>query len=123
MGIASQFFIVAAVLALLGAGVGFFTPANQKLAFASVGHEDYGVLAAMLSSFGTAAGTVGTTIVVALMEMDSAGNLWASKEVFSSAQRFAFAWLVPIGLVAIVTTFRSRRSIEVQATAKGVVGR
>ena len=65
----SRIIIVAAVLALLGAGVGLFTPANQKVAFAAVGQEDYGVLGAMLSSFGTAAGTIGTTITVALMEM------------------------------------------------------
>ena len=57
------------MLGLLGIGVGFFTPANQKVAFASVAKDDYGVLAAMLSSFGTAAGTIGTTIAVALMEM------------------------------------------------------
>ena len=76
----------------------------------------------MLSSFGTAAGTIGTTIVVALMEMASGGDLWASKEIFSGAQRFAFAWLVPIGLVAIVAAFRSRRSVEAPLTAKGVVG-
>jgi MFS family permease len=123
LGTETQFFIVAVVLALLGAGVGFFTPANQKLAFGSVAHEDYGVLAAMLSSFGTAAGTIGTTIVVALMEMDSGGNLWASKEIFSNAQRFAFAWLVPIGLLAIGVAFRSRRSVEVQGSAKSIAGR
>jgi hypothetical protein len=35
-----------------------------------VNQEDDGVLVAMLSSLGTAAGTIGTTIVVALMEMD-----------------------------------------------------
>lgn len=122
LGIESRFFVVAAVLALLGAGVGCFTPANQKLAFASASHEDYGVLAAMLSSFATAAGTIGTTFVVALMEMDGGRDLWASKEVFSRAQQFAFAWLVPIGLVAIVVTFRSRRSVGVQGSAKGIVG-
>jgi MFS family permease len=56
LGTASHYALVGAVLALIGAGIGFFTPANQKIAFASVRQEDYGVLAAMLSSFGTAAG-------------------------------------------------------------------
>jgi MFS family permease len=38
--------------------------------------EDYGVLAAMLSSFGTAAGTIGMTITVALMEGAGGSRLW-----------------------------------------------
>ena len=74
MGVDSHFALVGAVLAVLGTGIGFFTPANQKVAFASVAKEDYGVLAAMLSSFGTAAGTIGTTIAVALMEMSGGGD-------------------------------------------------
>ena len=107
LGVDSHFAIVGAVLALLGAGIGFFTPANQKVAFASVAKDDYGVLAAMLSSFGTAAGTIGTTIAVALMEMNGGDALWKSQAVFAGAQQFAFAWLVPIGLVAIVISTRT----------------
>jgi len=97
LGVESHFAAVGAVFALLGAGIGFFTPANQKLAFASVAKEDYGVLAAMLSSFGTASGTIGTTIVVALMEIAGGDELWRSQSVFAGAQQFAFGWLVPIG--------------------------
>ncbi|HSQ13314.1 MAG TPA: MFS transporter, partial [Candidatus Deferrimicrobium sp.] len=108
LGVDADFALVGAVLALLGAGIGFFTPANQKLAFASVAKEDYGVLAAMLSSFGTAAGTVGTTIAVALMEVSGGDEIWQSQAVFAGAQQFAFAWLVPIGLVAIVMALRAR---------------
>jgi DHA2 family multidrug resistance protein-like MFS transporter len=108
LGVDSHFALVGAVLAVLGTGIGFFTPANQKVAFASVAKEDYGVLAAMLSSFGTAAGTIGTTIAVALMEMSGGGALWKSQVVFAGAQQFAFAWLVPIGLVAIVISLRAR---------------
>lgn len=93
---------VVAVLALLGLGVGCFTPANQKVVFASVRQQDYGVLAAMLSSFGTAAGTVGTTIAVALMEISGGRNLWTQPAALSSAQQFAFAWLVPVGLLAVM---------------------
>jgi MFS family permease len=39
LGLSSNLVSVAAALALLGAGIGFFTPANQKLAFALVGRE------------------------------------------------------------------------------------
>lgn len=108
LGVDAHFALVGAVLALLGAGIGFFTPANQKLAFAAVTKEDYGVLAAMLSSFGTAAGTIGTTIVVALMEIAGSDALWQSRSVFAGAQQFAFAWLLPIGLLAIVISLRVR---------------
>ncbi|HEX6767976.1 MAG TPA: hypothetical protein VF208_01395, partial [Candidatus Binatia bacterium] len=104
----SHFAMVGGVLGLLGAGIGFFTPANQKVAFASVTKEDYGVLAAMLSSFGTAAGTIGTTIAVALMENAGGGALWTSKAVFAGAQQFAFACLVPLGLVAVVISMRAK---------------
>ena len=103
----SEIIVVAAVLALLGAGVGLFTPANQKVAFAAVGHEDYGVLGAMLSSFGTAAGTIGTTITVALMEIDAGGELWAKAAVFAEAQQFAFMWLALAGLAGVAVSLRS----------------
>jgi len=51
----SDYCLVMAALICIGAGIGIFTPANQTLAFAAVKRENYGVLAAMLSSFGTAA--------------------------------------------------------------------
>jgi EmrB/QacA subfamily drug resistance transporter len=111
LGVDSHFALVGAVLGLLGIGVGFFTPANQKVAFALVAKDDYGVLAAMLSSFGTAAGTIGTTIAVALMELNGEGDLWSSKAVFAGAQQFAFACLVPIGLVAIVISMRAKAAV------------
>ena len=106
LGVTSHFVLVGAVLGLLGTGVGFFTPANQKIAFASVSKDDYGVLAAMLSSFGTAAGTIGTTIAVALMEMEGGPSLWSSGDALAGAQQFAFAWLAPIGVVALIVSLR-----------------
>jgi hypothetical protein len=108
LGAAVSMMIVIAVLALLGAGIGLFTPANQKVAFASVREEEFGVLAAMMSSFGTAAGTIGTTITVALMEIDGGEKLWTEPQSFAGAQGFAFAWLVPVGLVAVVIGLKSR---------------
>ena len=108
LGTGSPLALVVFVFALLGGGIGFFTPANQKIAFASVGREDYGVLAAMLSSFGTAAGTIGTTVAVALMELGGGKRLWTNGAAFADAQQFAFACLVPVGLVAIVIAHASR---------------
>lgn len=105
----SSFLVAGAVLALIGGGIGCFTPANQKMAFASVGQEDYGVLAAMLSSFGTAAGTIGITLTVALMEHHGGSKLWSEPVSFAQAQQFAFAWLLPIGIMAIAIAFRWRR--------------
>jgi MFS family permease len=99
---------VAFALMLIGAGTGFFIPANQKAAFATVASEDYGILAAMLSSFGTAASTLGTTLTVALIETvmaehngDGAG--------FAGAQRFAFSMLVPLAGAALVIALIGRK--------------
>jgi len=59
---------------------------QSKVAFAAVKQEDYGVLAAMLSSFGTSAGTIGTTMAVALMEIDGGQKLWTQPGAFAGAQ-------------------------------------
>ena len=117
LGKDSALWMASAALVLLGVGVGFFTPANQKIAFASVDQEDYGVLAAMLSSLGTAAGTIGTTIAVALMESAAGPKLWSDPAAFSSAQQFAFACLVPIGVLALLIAFNSRPGVEPTAGA------
>jgi len=121
LGANAGFVAVVVVLGLLGAGIGFFTPANQKVAFASVGQQDYGVLAAMLSSFGTAAGTIGTTLTVALMERDGGRKIWSAPESFAHAQQFAFAWLLPIGLLAVVIAFRGRQRAATVMSADGPV--
>ena len=110
LGHKSDLFFVAAVLALLGLGIGIFTPANQKLAYSSVGQENYGVLSAMLSSFGTAAGTIGITITVALMEASGGARLWTEPATLADAQKFAFACLLPLGVLAIIIGVRSRKS-------------
>ena len=112
LGTGSPLALVVLVFALLGGGIGVFTPANQKIAFASVSREDYGVLAAMLSSFGTAAGTIGTTVAVALMELGGGKRLWTNGAAFADAQQFAFACLVPVGLIAIGIALASRRGSQ-----------
>jgi EmrB/QacA subfamily drug resistance transporter len=102
LDLSSGLVLMGAALALIGAGVGVFTPANQKVAFGAVEQEEYGVLSALLSSFGTAAGTIGITMTVALMEASGGTRLWTEPEVLSQAQRFAFACLLPIGVLAIM---------------------
>lgn len=109
LGSASHLIVVSAVLAAIGIGIGLMTPASQKIAFASVHQENYGVLAAMLSSFGTAAGTIGITITVALMDAVGGATLWHSPAAFAAAQRFAFACLIPVGLVAVGVGLKCRR--------------
>src|SRR4030095_10977932 len=104
----SDYRLVLAALICVGTGIGIFTPANQTVAFAAVRQDDYGVLAAILSSFGTAAGTIGTTMAVALMELRGGQRLWAEPLVFASAQHFAFACLAPIGLLALLIAYLSR---------------
>ena len=52
LGIDSPWVIVILAMVLIGTGIGIFTPANQKLAYASVNQQDYGVVAAMLAFWG-----------------------------------------------------------------------
>jgi hypothetical protein len=64
----------------------------------------------MLSSFGSAAGTIGTTITVALMESAAGPKLWIDPAALASAQQFAFTCLVPIGLLSVWIGIRSQRA-------------
>ena len=61
----------------------------------------------MFSSFGTAAGTIGTTITVALMESDGGRELWAKAAVFAEAQQLAFMWLALAGLAGVAVSLKS----------------
>lgn len=108
LGIDSPWVIVILAMVLIGTGIGIFTPANQKLAYASVTQQDYGVVAAMLSSLGTAAGTIGTTIVVALMEVRGGSRLWIEPATFTGAQQYAFMWLVLVGAIGIGAGLRNQ---------------
>ncbi len=108
LGLDATAWSVALALMLIGTGTGLFIPANQKTTFATVALEDYGILSAMLSSFGTAAGTLGTTLSVALIE-----TLMSHDEVtphaFTAAQGVAFAALVPLAALALVVALYGRR--------------
>jgi hypothetical protein len=111
LGLESSLALAAGTLFAIGAGIGVFTPANQKIAYSAATEEEYGVLAAMLSSLGTAAGTIGTTAVVAVMEYHGGTKLWTQGAAFAEAQRFAFAWLLLGGVAGIRVSVKAFRRV------------
>lgn len=102
LGVDSNVLLIVSSFAFIGLGTGFFLPANQKAAFSTVSGEHYGMLSAMLSSFGPAAGTVGTTIAVALLGGTMTGAVVHDPEAFANAQQVAFSSLLPFGVIAIL---------------------
>jgi EmrB/QacA subfamily drug resistance transporter len=97
------------VLAILGAGIGLFIPANEKTAFATVPSRDYGMLAAMLTTFGTGSGALGTTIAVALAEVSKKSRMESDAAGFAHDQQFAFTILLPLAALAVVITLVGKR--------------
>jgi len=104
-------------LILIGSGSGIFQPANQRMAFSSVSEGDYGVVSAMLFSFGQAAGSLGTAVAVAILE----GKL-GTKEIFSDpmrfteAQQFTFYSFLPLAALGLLLSFGGRSKPFVQST-------
>jgi MFS family permease len=97
------------VLSLTGAGVGLFVPANEKTAFSTVPSRDYGMLAAMLTAFGTGSGALGTTVAVALTEFAKKSRLNADIAGFAYDQQFAFSSLLPLAALAVLVTLIGKR--------------
>lgn len=108
LGVGSTYVWVVLALAFLGAGVGLFIPANQKIAFSTVSNRDYGVLSAMLTSFGTASGTLGTTVAVALAEASRRTREIEDAAGFAYDQQFAFSLLLPLAAMAVLITLAGR---------------
>jgi hypothetical protein len=98
----SVYLTVVLALTLLGMGIGLFAPANQKVAFSLVGSEDYGILSALMSPLGTAAGTLGSTATVALIETIVSGRGLHDPAGFTAAQQPAFSSLVPLAAAALI---------------------
>ncbi|MFC1814577.1 MFS transporter [Thermodesulfobacteriota bacterium] len=98
----SSYLWVAASFALIGMGIGFFTPANQRRSFASVRQEHYGIVSAMLTSFSTASGTMGITGMVALIARLMGSKEFEDPAAFASAQQFAFLAMLPLAGAAIL---------------------
>jgi EmrB/QacA subfamily drug resistance transporter len=98
------------VLSILGAGIGLFVPANDKAAFSTVPSRDYGMLAAMLTAFGTGSGALGTTAAVALAEVAKKSRINADAARFAYSQQFAFSSLVPLAALAVLVTTIGKRA-------------
>lgn len=114
LGINSPNIRLVSALAVFGVGIGLFTPANQKLAFSFVHSEDYGILSAMLTSFGTASGTLGATVAVALAEASRKDRAIQDAVGFAYDQQFAFSLLLPVAAVAVVITLLGRSDPRVK---------
>lgn len=112
LGTSTHYLWVVASLALIGLGIGFFIPANQRAAFAAVGPEHYGIVSAMLASFSAGSGTLGVTVAVAIIEATMAGKGFDDLAAFAAAQQFAFLALLPFAGAAIVVSLAGGKSRE-----------
>lgn len=110
LGVGSTMIGTVLALSVLGAGIGLFVPANEKLAFAAVPGKDYGMLSAMLTSFQTGSGALGTALAVALAEASRKGSVIEDAAGFASAQQFAFTSLLPLAALAVLVTLAVRSS-------------
>jgi EmrB/QacA subfamily drug resistance transporter len=109
LGADSTLIWIVFVLSILGAGIGLFVPANDKAAFSTVPSRDYGMLAAMLTAFGTGSGALGTTIAVALAEVAKKSRINADAAGFAYDQQFAFSSLLPLAALAVLVTLLGKR--------------
>jgi EmrB/QacA subfamily drug resistance transporter len=97
------------VLSVLGAGIGLFIPATEKTAFSAVPSRDYGMLSAMLTTFSTGSGALGTTIAVALAEVSKKSRVGGDVDGFAYDQQFAFTALLPLAALAVLVTMVGKR--------------
>ena len=108
LGVDPNYAFVVLALALVGMGYGIFTPANQTLAFSTVSPLEYGLIAAMLTSIGTAIGTIGNTIAVAIAEDNLAGRRVTDPAGFTDAQQIVFTLLLAPAILGLVITVVAR---------------
>jgi MFS family permease len=97
------------VLCTVGAGIGLFVPANEKTAFSTVTSQDYGMVSAMLMSFSTGSGALGTTVAVALAELAKQSRISDDAAGFVYDQQFAFSSLLPLAVLAVLVTIAEKR--------------
>jgi MFS family permease len=119
LGVEGPLLFVVVALVLIGLGAGFFRPANQVAVYANADRADYGALTAMLVLIQSLAGTLGTTILVAISESRAAAD---TAEAFTEGQAFAFTLLIPLLAASVVVSFlgRTRRkAVEAAATTTG----
>jgi len=109
LGVDSTFVYIVFVLSLLGAGIGLFIPANEKEAFSAVPRQDYGMVSAMLTSFSTGSGALGTTVAVALAEASRGMRESQDPADFAYDQQFAFSSLLPLAAMAVLITLTGKK--------------
>jgi MFS family permease len=105
LGTGTSPLVVILPLALIGFGGGFFRPANQVAVFAGVTRSEFGSLSAMLQSLGALAGTLGTTITIAITEARTSANAGTA---LAEAQQFTFTALLPLLLIAVFVSLMGR---------------
>ena len=105
LGVDTALLLVIIPLVLVGVGGGFFRPANQVAVYATAPRSDYGGLTAMLVLIGSLAGTLGTTITVAINESRARGD---DAVTFTEGQQFTFTLLMPLLLASVLVSFIGR---------------
>jgi EmrB/QacA subfamily drug resistance transporter len=105
LGVDTALLFVVIPLVLVGVGGGFFRPANQVAVYATAQRVDYGALTAMLVLIQSLAGTLGTTITVAINESRARANDPAS---FTDGQQFTFTLLLPLLLASVFVSLIGR---------------
>jgi EmrB/QacA subfamily drug resistance transporter len=106
MGVTTAPLLILVPLVLTGVAGGLFRPANQVAAFKTVSREDFGSVSAMQTSLMMLAGTLGTTITVAIGDSVGSGNDASS---FAAAQQTTFLVLVPLLLLGVAASLVSPR--------------
>ena len=105
LGVETSIVYMIVALALVGFGGGFFRPANQVAVYADVSPIDYGSLTAMLVLIQSLAGTLGTTITVAISESRASSY---DPVAFTEAQSFTFMLLLPLLAASVVISLLAR---------------
>jgi predicted MFS family arabinose efflux permease len=105
LGVEGPLLLAVAALVLVGLGAGFFRPANQVAVYANADRADYGALTAMLVLIQSLAGTLGTTILIAVSESRAAAD---TARAFTDGQRFAFTLLIPLLAASVIVSFLGR---------------
>ncbi len=105
LGVEASLIMVVVALVFVGLGAGFFRPANQVAVYSQAAKSDYGSLAAMLVLLQSLAGTLGTTIAVAINESRAAAD---DARSFTDGQQLAFTTLIPLLIVSIFVSLLAR---------------
>jgi hypothetical protein len=109
LGIDTPLLLIIIPLSLVGLGGGFFRPANQVAVYADADKKDYGGLTAMLVLIGSLAGTLGTTITVAINESRVTGD---DPVAFADAQSFTFTALIPLLIASVFVSLIGRSVLK-----------